>query len=143
MTVEVGDSVSLLCRVEGSPTPQVTWSRRDGKPVTGWQGPGGVSSQLEAAELLIHSKRTESALAWWAVCVGVPPVCILTPCHPWVLPPSLLQVDVPAVGLAPMFALFTIINNGYNGFICTFYLHKLSCAGTACKPVGSLLHQRR
>ncbi|KAK2535167.1 Hmcn2 [Columba livia] len=55
MTVEVGDSVSLLCRVEGSPTPQVTWSRRDGKPVMGWQGPRGVSSQLEAAELLIHS----------------------------------------------------------------------------------------
>lgn len=75
MTVEVGDSVSLLCRVEGSPTPQVTWSRRDGKPVTGWQGPRGVSTQLEAAELLIHSKRTERALACWAVCVGVSHLC--------------------------------------------------------------------
>uniref|UniRef100_A0A803VG77 Ig-like domain-containing protein n=1 Tax=Ficedula albicollis TaxID=59894 RepID=A0A803VG77_FICAL len=42
--VKVGDSVSLLCRVEGSPLPQVTWSRQDGKPVLGWQGPRGVSS---------------------------------------------------------------------------------------------------
>ncbi|XP_054077069.1 hemicentin-2 isoform X2 [Rissa tridactyla] len=55
MAVEVGDSVSLLCRVEGSPLPQVTWSRQDGKPVTGWHGPPGVSRQLEAAELLIDS----------------------------------------------------------------------------------------
>ncbi|XP_065504903.1 hemicentin-2 isoform X7 [Caloenas nicobarica] len=55
VTVEAGDSVSLLCRVEGSPAPWVAWSRQDGKPVTGWQGPWGVSSRLEAAELLIHS----------------------------------------------------------------------------------------
>ncbi|XP_069729285.1 hemicentin-2 [Phaenicophaeus curvirostris] len=53
--VEVGESVSLLCRAEGSPLPRVTWSRQDGKPVTGWHGPHGVSSQLEAAELLIDS----------------------------------------------------------------------------------------
>ncbi|XP_056361302.1 LOW QUALITY PROTEIN: hemicentin-2 [Oenanthe melanoleuca] len=53
--VKVGDSVSLLCRAEGSPLPQVTWSRQDGKPVLGWQGPRGVSSQLEAAQLLIDS----------------------------------------------------------------------------------------
>lgn len=56
MEVRVGESVNLLCRVEGSPVPQVTWSRQDGKPVVGWQGPGGVSSQLEAAQLLIDSK---------------------------------------------------------------------------------------
>lgn len=105
VTVEAGDSASLLCRVEGSPAPQVAWSRQDGKPVTGWQGPRGVSSRLEAAELLIHSKRAERALARWAACVGVPPGCTLTPCHPWVLLPSLLQVDVPAVGLAPVFTL--------------------------------------
>uniref|UniRef100_A0A8C3NN22 Ig-like domain-containing protein n=1 Tax=Cyanoderma ruficeps TaxID=181631 RepID=A0A8C3NN22_9PASS len=43
MEVKVGDSVSMLCRVEGSPLPQVTWSRQDGKPVVGWQGPRGVS----------------------------------------------------------------------------------------------------
>ncbi|KAM6193100.1 hemicentin-2 [Sarcoramphus papa] len=55
VAVEVGERVSLLCRVEGSPPPQVTWSRQDGKPVTGWHGPRGVSSQLEAAELLIDS----------------------------------------------------------------------------------------
>ncbi|RMB93417.1 hypothetical protein DUI87_30112 [Hirundo rustica rustica] len=53
--VKAGESVSLLCRVEGSPLPQVTWSRQDGKPVVGWQGPQGVSSQLEAAQLLIDS----------------------------------------------------------------------------------------
>lgn len=56
MEVKVGESVSLLCHVEGSPLPQVTWSRQDGKPVEGWQGPWGVSSQLEAAQLLIDSK---------------------------------------------------------------------------------------
>ncbi|XP_014111826.1 PREDICTED: hemicentin-2 [Pseudopodoces humilis] len=55
MEVKIGESVSLLCRVEGSPLPQVTWSRQDGKPVVGWQGPRGVSSQLEAAQLLIDS----------------------------------------------------------------------------------------
>ncbi|KAM7087896.1 LOW QUALITY PROTEIN: hemicentin-2 [Ciconia maguari] len=55
VAVEVGESVSLLCRVEGSPPPRITWSRQDGKPVTGWHGPHGVSSQLEAAELLIDS----------------------------------------------------------------------------------------
>ncbi|GAB0198482.1 hemicentin-2 [Grus japonensis] len=55
VAVEVGESVSLLCRAEGSPPPRVTWSRQDGKPVTGWHGPRGVSSQLEAAELLINS----------------------------------------------------------------------------------------
>ncbi|KAM9594340.1 hemicentin-2 isoform 4-T4 [Morphnus guianensis] len=53
--VEVGESVSLLCRVEGSPPPRVTWSRQDGKPVTGWHGPRGVSSKLETAELFIDS----------------------------------------------------------------------------------------
>ncbi|XP_009950773.1 PREDICTED: LOW QUALITY PROTEIN: hemicentin-2, partial [Leptosomus discolor] len=55
VAVEVGESVSLQCRVEGSPPPRVTWSRQDGKPVPGWHGPRGVSSQLEAAELLIDS----------------------------------------------------------------------------------------
>ncbi|XP_071310090.1 hemicentin-2 isoform X1 [Agelaius tricolor] len=53
--VKVGDRVSLPCRVEGSPLPQVTWSRQDGKPVVGWQGPREVSSQLETAQLLIDS----------------------------------------------------------------------------------------
>ncbi|XP_026716212.1 hemicentin-2 [Athene cunicularia] len=53
VVVQVGESVSLLCRVEGSPPPWVAWSRQDGKPVPGWHGPQGVSSQLEAAELLI------------------------------------------------------------------------------------------
>nr|XP_010300774.1 PREDICTED: hemicentin-2 [Balearica regulorum gibbericeps] len=55
VAVEVGESISLLCRAEGSPPPRVTWSRQDRKPVTGWHGPHGVSSQLEAAELLIDS----------------------------------------------------------------------------------------
>ncbi|XP_059684707.1 hemicentin-2 [Gavia stellata] len=55
VAVEVGESVSLLCHVEGSPPPRITWSRQDGKPVTGWRGPRGVSSQLDAAELLIDS----------------------------------------------------------------------------------------
>ncbi|XP_071430396.1 hemicentin-2 [Pithys albifrons albifrons] len=55
MEVMAGESVSLLCRVEGSPPPQVTWSRQDGKPVVGWQGPWDDSSQLEAAQLLINS----------------------------------------------------------------------------------------
>ncbi|XP_062361457.1 hemicentin-2 [Cinclus cinclus] len=53
--VKVGDSVSLLCHAEGSPLPQVTWSRQDGKPVVGWQGPRAASSQLETAQLLIDS----------------------------------------------------------------------------------------
>uniref|UniRef100_A0A663N489 Ig-like domain-containing protein n=1 Tax=Athene cunicularia TaxID=194338 RepID=A0A663N489_ATHCN len=55
VVVQVGESVSLLCRVEGSPPPWVAWSRQDGKPVPGWHGPQGVSSQLEAAELLIDA----------------------------------------------------------------------------------------
>ncbi|KAK4811635.1 hypothetical protein QYF61_022728 [Mycteria americana] len=55
VAVEVGESVSLLCRVEGSPPPRIAWSRRDGKPLPGWHGPHGVSSQPEAAELLIDS----------------------------------------------------------------------------------------
>ncbi|KAM9271186.1 hemicentin-2 [Morus bassanus] len=55
VAVEVGESVSLLCRVEGSPPLRIAWSRQDRKPVTGWHGLHGVSSQLEAAELLIDS----------------------------------------------------------------------------------------
>ncbi|XP_074702115.1 hemicentin-2-like [Strix aluco] len=55
VAVQVGESVSLLCRVEGSPPPWVAWSRQDGEPVPGWHEPRGVSSQLEAAELLIDS----------------------------------------------------------------------------------------
>ncbi|XP_075295707.1 hemicentin-2 [Opisthocomus hoazin] len=55
VAVEVGESVSLLCRVEGSPPPRVAWSRQDRKPVTGWHGSRGVSSQLEPAELFIDS----------------------------------------------------------------------------------------
>ncbi|XP_068012089.1 LOW QUALITY PROTEIN: hemicentin-2 [Melanerpes formicivorus] len=55
VAVGAGDSVSLLCRAQGSPLPRVTWARQDGQPVPSWQEPGGVSSRLEAAELLIHS----------------------------------------------------------------------------------------
>ncbi|XP_042642365.1 hemicentin-2 [Tyto alba] len=55
VAVKVGDSVSLLCRVEGSPPPRVAWSRQDGEPVPGWHQPRGDSSQLEAAELFIDS----------------------------------------------------------------------------------------
>ncbi|XP_054030144.1 hemicentin-2 [Dryobates pubescens] len=55
VAVDAGDSVSLLCRAQGSPLPRVTWARQDGQPVPSWQEPGGVSSRLEAAELLIHS----------------------------------------------------------------------------------------
>ncbi|XP_029816435.1 hemicentin-2 [Manacus vitellinus] len=55
MEVTAGESVTLLCHAEGSPPPRVTWSRQDGKPVEGWQGPRGDSSQLEAAKLLINS----------------------------------------------------------------------------------------
>lgn len=97
--VEVGESVSLLCRVEGSPPPRVTWSRQDGKPVTGWHGPRGVSSELEAAELFIDSKRAERASVCWrggehrrASRLGAPLGAL----------PCLLQAGVPAVGLAPM-----------------------------------------
>ncbi|XP_039576204.1 hemicentin-2 [Passer montanus] len=55
LEVKAGERVSLLCPAEGSPLPQVTWSRQDGKPVVSWQGPRDVSSQLEAAQLLIDS----------------------------------------------------------------------------------------
>ncbi|KFP19290.1 Hemicentin-2, partial [Egretta garzetta] len=55
VAVEVGKSISLLCRVEGSPPPRITWSRQDGQPVMGWHSPPGVSSRLEAAELFIDS----------------------------------------------------------------------------------------
>ncbi|NXK72500.1 HMCN2 protein, partial [Amazona guildingii] len=55
VVVEVGEPVRLLCRAEGSPAPRVSWSRQDGKPVTGWHEPRGASSQLEAAELLMDS----------------------------------------------------------------------------------------
>ncbi|KAM6400073.1 hemicentin-2 [Rhynochetos jubatus] len=52
---EAGDSVSLLCSAEGSPPLWITWSRQDGKPMTGRHRLRGVSSQMEAAELLIDS----------------------------------------------------------------------------------------
>ncbi|KAM8995979.1 hemicentin-2 isoform 2-T2 [Ara ararauna] len=55
VVVEVGEPVRLLCRAKGSPAPWVSWSRQDGKPVMGWHEPRGVSSQLEAAELLMDS----------------------------------------------------------------------------------------
>uniref|UniRef100_A0A8C8B466 Ig-like domain-containing protein n=1 Tax=Otus sunia TaxID=257818 RepID=A0A8C8B466_9STRI len=44
VVVQVGESVSLLCRVEGSPPPWVAWSRQDGEPVGGGAGEGGASS---------------------------------------------------------------------------------------------------
>lgn len=65
VAVEVGESISLLCRVEGSPPPRITWSRQDGQPVMGWHSPPGVSSRLEAAELFIDSKRAKRASARW------------------------------------------------------------------------------
>ncbi|XP_065551612.1 hemicentin-2 [Lathamus discolor] len=55
VVVEVGEPLRLLCRAEGSPAPRVSWSRQDGKPVPGWHEPRGVSSQLDAAELLVDS----------------------------------------------------------------------------------------
>ncbi|NWS40494.1 HMCN1 protein, partial [Probosciger aterrimus] len=55
MVVEVGEPVRLLCHAKGSPAPQVSWSRQDGKPMIGWHESRGVSSQLEAAELLMDS----------------------------------------------------------------------------------------
>ena len=109
MAVEVGESVSLLCRVEGSPPPRVAWSRQDGKPVTGWHGSRGVSSQLEPAELFIDSKRAERELAWQRACTGIPPSCTLTQHHPGVLSPCLLQAGVPAVGSAPVPTLSAVV----------------------------------
>ncbi|XP_030317358.1 hemicentin-2 [Calypte anna] len=55
MAVEVGQHVSLLCHVQGSPRPRISWFRQDGKPMMGWNGPHGVSIHPEAAELLIDS----------------------------------------------------------------------------------------
>lgn len=66
--------------------------------------------------------------------MGIPPGCMLTQCHTRVLSPRLLQAGVPALGLAPMPTLFVVVKHRYSGFICTFYLCKLSCAVTACKP---------
>ncbi|XP_068771088.1 hemicentin-2 [Struthio camelus] len=54
-SVEIGESVSLLCRVEGSPPPRIAWSRQDGKPMVGQHRLFDVSSQLEANELFIAS----------------------------------------------------------------------------------------
>uniref|UniRef100_A0A8B9PLS2 Ig-like domain-containing protein n=1 Tax=Apteryx owenii TaxID=8824 RepID=A0A8B9PLS2_APTOW len=53
--VEIGESVSLLCHVKGSPRPRIAWSRQDGKPVVGQHGPFDVSRRLEADELFIDS----------------------------------------------------------------------------------------
>ncbi|KAM6110387.1 LOW QUALITY PROTEIN: hemicentin-2 [Pterocles gutturalis] len=55
VAVEVGESVTLLCRVEGSAPLRIDWSRQDRKPVMGWHELHGVSGQLEAAELRIDS----------------------------------------------------------------------------------------
>ncbi|KAM9370790.1 LOW QUALITY PROTEIN: hemicentin-2 [Phaethornis superciliosus] len=55
MEVEVGQHISLLCHVQGSPRPRISWFRQDGKPMMGWNGPHGVSIHPEAAELLIDS----------------------------------------------------------------------------------------
>lgn len=111
VAVEVGDSVSLLCRVEGSPLPRISWSRQDGKPVTGWHGPPGVSSQLEAAELLIDSKRAECASVCWhgreRTRASHPGTCLQH--HPWVLSPCPLQAAVPAVALAPVPTPFAVV----------------------------------
>lgn len=50
LEVEIGDSVTLLCRAEGSLPLQVAWSRQDGKPVVQQHG-------LPGAELLIDGER--------------------------------------------------------------------------------------
>ncbi|XP_050570610.1 hemicentin-2 [Cygnus atratus] len=47
LEVEIGESVTLLCRAEGSPPLWVAWSRQDGKPVVHQHG-------LPGAELLIN-----------------------------------------------------------------------------------------
>uniref|UniRef100_A0A8C5U7P8 Ig-like domain-containing protein n=1 Tax=Malurus cyaneus samueli TaxID=2593467 RepID=A0A8C5U7P8_9PASS len=47
--VKAGERVSLLCHVEGSPLPQVTWARQDGKPLVGWQAPRGAQDSPHCA----------------------------------------------------------------------------------------------
>ncbi|NXL95018.1 HMCN2 protein, partial [Alectura lathami] len=51
LAVEVGDSVTLLCRAEGLPPPQVTWSRQDGEPVMSQHGLLGAELLIDGASL--------------------------------------------------------------------------------------------
>lgn len=133
VVVEVGEPLRLLCRAEGSPAPRVSWSRQDGKPVPGWHEPHGVSSQLEAAELLMDSK-SQGHILWHPAWV------MLTRCHPRVFSPCLLQAAVPALGLAPARTLSVVVKHGHSGFIGTFDSCKLN--SLQAFSVAGLLHWR-
>uniref|UniRef100_A0A8B9GLL1 Ig-like domain-containing protein n=1 Tax=Amazona collaria TaxID=241587 RepID=A0A8B9GLL1_9PSIT len=62
VVVEVGEPVRLLCRAEGSPAPRVSWSRQDGKPVTGWHEPRGASSQAHPSHCVPGASLDDQAI---------------------------------------------------------------------------------
>lgn len=124
VVVEVGDSVSLPCPVQGSPPPRVTWARQDGQPVPSWLEPGRVSSRLEAAELLIHSKRAEGGgehTRTW----------VLAQCH--LQMPACCRL-VPQQRAEPPCPLLLPSGSPAQELVCPSHRRKLGQAMAACEP---------
>ncbi|XP_075415669.1 hemicentin-2 [Tenrec ecaudatus] len=55
VTVDLGRSALLVCRVTGRPPPTVTWRRRDGQPL----GPGSQTRQPDTGALFFNSVAPE------------------------------------------------------------------------------------
>lgn len=55
VTVELGRSALLACRVMGRPAPTVTWHRGDGQPLEAEQG--SKTGQPHSGVLFFESKR--------------------------------------------------------------------------------------
>uniref|UniRef100_F6QD70 Hemicentin 2 n=1 Tax=Ornithorhynchus anatinus TaxID=9258 RepID=F6QD70_ORNAN len=54
-----GQTVILPCRAEGTPPPQITWTRWDGRPVTALSGLARKAKQLETGALFLENVTSE------------------------------------------------------------------------------------